>query len=100
MDEKTIKALLEVAGASSNPDAVDGVLQVQKLIQEHEALSTEFDIYKETATKEQSDLKARLDRSTQDMAHIISTMGIGKAEPEKPKDRNAAYLAFRQSNNI
>lgn len=100
MDEKTIKALLEVAGASANPDAVDGVLQVQKLIQENEALKVEFSSYKEASQQEHEKLKESLDRSTRDMAHIISTLGIVKAEPEKPKGPEDMYKRFREANNL
>lgn len=92
MDEKTIKALLTVAGSSSDPDAVDGVLQVQELIKERNAFEAELASVKAKAESDATEYKERLDKATRDMAHIIATVGITKREPEKTStDRAEAY---------
>ena len=92
MDEKTIKALLTVAGSSSDPDAVDGVLQVQELIKERNAFELELKAVKEKAAADAEEYKERLDKATRDMAHIIANTGITKREPEKTHtSREEAY---------
>lgn len=98
MDEEKIKALLEVAGASSNTNAIDGVLEVQKLMSEYSTLTSTLENERKEREANEIKYKEEIDRSTRTMAKLIADIGLGKPdEPQdtKPEDGYAKFRAMR-----
>lgn len=76
VDEKTLKALIEVASKSTDPDAVEGVLAVQELINENSTLKTALQTLKQDSEKEVKRLEDELGKATRTMARLMTQNGI------------------------
>lgn len=96
VDEKTLKALIEIASKSAEPDAVEGVLAVQELMQENSELKTSIEALKTTYQNEVEGLRSELDKATRTMAKLIAQNGYIQKEDEEPKpvDKRALVQKF------
>lgn len=75
VDEKTLKALIEVASKSTDPDAVEGVLAVQELMNENSTIKEALQTLKQDSEKEVKRLEDELGKATRTMAKLMTLNG-------------------------
>lgn len=93
LDEKTIQKLIEIASKSAEPDAVEGVLAVQQLMQDNKDLKASLETLKADSEKEKAGLQAELDKATRTMARLIAQNGCMQEEEEQDEKQDLHSLA-------
>lgn len=95
MNEAVLHKLIEIASTSADPEAVEGVVEVQNLMTANKDLRTTLDKLTEDKEKELSKARDELDRATRTMAKLIAQTGFAQKEEPEPEPVNRTELARR-----
>jgi len=96
VDLEKIKALIKVASESDDQDALDGAVELQKLINEHDEMSAQLEALQAKYDADTQTLKDKWRNASDQLAQFIAKVGVGvDEESTKGKSREELYREYR-----
>lgn len=95
MDVEKIKALIKVASESDDQDALDGVVELQELINEHDEMSAQLEALQAKYDADTQSLRDKWRNASDQLAQFIAKVGVGvEEESTKGKSREELYREY------